>query len=236
MIDLELTRKKPKLLSRVWSVVNHFVRLLELLVIFAPVFLLYPLRWFRLTREFWINCFVSSVERAGVVWIKVFQSLSHRRDIIGEEMSEKFVHLREKAPQHSFEETKKSFNKLYGKKILEVFDEFDEKPLASGSVSQVHRAVYHGQKVAVKVRHPDVQKYIEPDLNLLFFVSHLLSFFSKSFWLPVSQDSIKQTLMEQTNFLNEKENLITFNRMFKGNKTIKFPRPFSEGSNEAFLV
>ena len=46
---------------------------------------------------------MKSVEYAGVVWIKAFQYMSHRRDIIGPDMAEKFVHLRENAPQHSFE-------------------------------------------------------------------------------------------------------------------------------------
>lgn len=64
-----------------------------------------------------MDLFVKSVERAGVVWIKAFQYMSHRRDMIGPEMAEKFVHLRENAPQHSFAETKKNFEKLYGKKI-----------------------------------------------------------------------------------------------------------------------
>jgi predicted unusual protein kinase regulating ubiquinone biosynthesis (AarF/ABC1/UbiB family) len=49
-----------------------------------------------------MDLFVKSVERAGVVWIKSFQYMSHRRDIIGSDMADKFVHLRENAPQHSF--------------------------------------------------------------------------------------------------------------------------------------
>lgn len=47
--------------------------------------------------------------------------MSHRRDMIGPEMAEKFVHLRENAPQHSFEETEKNFKKRYGKEIHEIF-------------------------------------------------------------------------------------------------------------------
>ena len=43
--------------------------------------------------------------------------MSHRRDIIGEDMAAKFVHLRENAPEHPFEETKKNFRACYGKEI-----------------------------------------------------------------------------------------------------------------------
>ena len=41
-----------------------------------------------------------------------------------------------------------------------MFEEFDEEPIASGSVGQVYKAKYKGKKVAVKVRHPGIDKYI----------------------------------------------------------------------------
>lgn len=112
-----LTENKKSLLSTIWSVVGHAFRFFQLLYIFAPVIFLYPLKIFEKTRGYWMDLFVNSVERAGVVWIKAFQYMSHRRDIIGPDMAEKFVHLRENAPQHSFEDTKKNFEKSYGKKI-----------------------------------------------------------------------------------------------------------------------
>jgi predicted unusual protein kinase regulating ubiquinone biosynthesis (AarF/ABC1/UbiB family) len=47
----------------------------------------FPLLLFNKTQDLWYDLFVSAVERAGVVWIKAFQYLSHRRDIIGPEMA-----------------------------------------------------------------------------------------------------------------------------------------------------
>lgn len=75
------------------------------MIIFTPVIVLLPLSLFKQTKDLWLSLFVKSVEWAGVVWIKAFQYMSHRRDMIGPDMAEKFVHLRENAPQHSFEET-----------------------------------------------------------------------------------------------------------------------------------
>jgi predicted unusual protein kinase regulating ubiquinone biosynthesis (AarF/ABC1/UbiB family) len=151
---------------------------MELLLIFAPSILLSPLLLFKKTQNFWLDIFVKAVERSGVVFIKAFQYLSHRRDIIGPELADKFEYLREKAPTHSFETTREYFRKSYGREIEDIFDEFDPVPVASGSVSQVYRAKYKGKKVAVKVRHPNVDKYIERDVNLLFFMSYLASFVS----------------------------------------------------------
>lgn len=67
-------------------------------------------------------------------------------------------------------------------------------------MSQVYKAIYKGKKVAVKVRHPEVEKYIQRDVNLMFAVSRFLSFFSQAYDIPVNADSLKRTLIEQIDF------------------------------------
>jgi predicted unusual protein kinase regulating ubiquinone biosynthesis (AarF/ABC1/UbiB family) len=59
-----------------------------------PSILMMPLFLFDSTRDFYLNTFLESIKRAGVVWIKAFQYLSHRRDIIGPDMADKFAILR----------------------------------------------------------------------------------------------------------------------------------------------
>lgn len=80
-------------------------RMAQLFIIFFPSIVLFPLRFITLTEDIWFNVFVWSVEKAGVVWIKCFQYLSHRRDIIGEKMANKFIHLRERSPAHPYSST-----------------------------------------------------------------------------------------------------------------------------------
>lgn len=91
------------------------MRFIDLLIIFLPCLCLLPLLYFKRTGDYWRECFVKAVERAGVVWIKVFQYLSHRGDIIGPELAKKVERLREHAPMHSFEETAKIIKENYGK-------------------------------------------------------------------------------------------------------------------------
>ncbi len=78
-------------------------------------------------------------------------------------------------------------------------------------MSQVYQAKYKGKKVAVKVRHPDVDTYIERDIDILFFISYLASFISPSYEIPISYSSLKRTLIEQIDFTFEMKNLNTFN-------------------------
>lgn len=75
---------------------------MQLLIIFSPVIILSPLLLFEKTKHYWSDLFVKAIERSGVVFIKAFQYLSHRRDIIGPELAAKFEYLRENAPTHSF--------------------------------------------------------------------------------------------------------------------------------------
>jgi ubiquinone biosynthesis protein len=109
-------------------------------------------------------------------------------------------------------------------------------PIASGSVSQVYKAKYKGKKVAIKVRHPNVDKYIERDINLLFFLSYLASFISPAMEIPVSETSMKKTLTDQIDFTFEMKNLNKFNEMFKDNSEVYFPLPFEDTTVESVLV
>ena len=76
--------------SRVWNGLVHILRFMQLLLIFSPVIILSPLLLFQKTRNYWSDLFVKAIERSGVVFIKAFQYLSHRRDIIGPELANKF--------------------------------------------------------------------------------------------------------------------------------------------------
>ena len=94
-----------------------FARLIELFFIFLPSSLTLPLCLFSSLRKIWMKIFAWSIENAGVVWIKLFQYLSHRGDVIGDELADMFVYLREFCPEHSFEETRSIFRKIYGVEI-----------------------------------------------------------------------------------------------------------------------
>jgi len=60
-----------------------------------------------------MNCFVWSISKAGVVWIKVFQHMSHRGDVIGDDLAESFEILRSFSPEHSYDETVQIFKRVF---------------------------------------------------------------------------------------------------------------------------
>lgn len=95
-------QQKKSVWTKIWNVLIHVIRFFHLLLIFSPPIFLSPLLLFDRTRSYWMDCFVKAVERSGVVFIKAFQYLSHRRDIIGPELADKFEYLRENAPTHPY--------------------------------------------------------------------------------------------------------------------------------------
>lgn len=79
----KIVQKPLSIWARLWNLLIHLVRFCQLMVIFAPTILLLPLAFFKKTEGYWMDLFVKAIERSGVVFIKAFQYLSHRRDMIG---------------------------------------------------------------------------------------------------------------------------------------------------------
>ena len=87
-----------------------------------------------------------------------------------------------------------------------------------------------GQTVAVKVRHPNVGKNIERDIDLMFAFSRVLSKLSKMFEIPITEDSLKIILTSQLSFLREKRNIDIFNTMTI-DRNVRFPATYAESTN-----
>ncbi|PQP94359.1 hypothetical protein Pyn_00452 [Prunus yedoensis var. nudiflora] len=84
---------------------------------------------------------------------------------------------------------RKLSNEAFGPKLPEIFDNFEEKPVASGSIAQVHGA---GQQVkpmvvAVKVRHPGVCESIRRDFVIINLVAKISNFIPALQWWPYTK-------------------------------------------------
>jgi aarF domain-containing kinase len=128
---------------------------------------------------------------------------------------------------HSYQYTEERVENELGSKIAEVFSEFDEKPIASGSIAQVYRAVLNGETVAVKVRHPNVREHIVKDFIVMKWVADFAEKVLGMQWLNLSE-SLSQfsgTIASQTRLDVEGWHLYLFNRNFRKWRDVSFPRP-----------
>lgn len=110
-------------------------------------------------------------ENLGPVFVKFGQLLSTRRDIFSENIIGELEKLQDDVKEEDFENIKEVFYKEFSKDIYDVFDEFEKKPLASGSIAQTHLATIKvgsiDRKVVVKVQRKDLDKRVKEDLIIM---------------------------------------------------------------------
>lgn len=120
------------------------------------------------------------LEQLGPIYIKFGQTLSTRPDLVGERVAESLKLLQDRLPPFSTDCAKKIIEQSFGKKLEELFINFQEIPVAAASISQVHKAqTRSGQFVAVKILRPNIHKKYKADINMLYFLAKLLVKFFK---------------------------------------------------------
>jgi len=116
----------------------------------------------------------------GPIYIKFGQTLSTRPDLIGEDVALALRDLQDKLEPFSSNIARSKIEKYTGQKICDIFDEFEDKPVAAASIAQVHRArLKSGQQVAIKLLRPDIFHKYNQDIRFLEYLAHLLTKFTK---------------------------------------------------------
>lgn len=226
-----------------------FFRAVYLTVIFSPCIAMAPFAdSFGIEfRKKWLRLVHSTLEKAGPAFIKWGQWAATRPDLFPSDMCTELAELQTNAPAHCYDYTKMTIERAFGRKIPEIFEKFEEKPIASGSIAQVHRATlkfrYPGQRsrpilVAVKVRHPRVSEAIRRDFMLINFFVKFSKFFPTLKWLRLdeSMQQFAVFMMSQVDLAREAANLSRFSYNFRRWKDVSFPKPLYPLVHPAVLV
>jgi ubiquinone biosynthesis protein len=109
-----------------------------------------------------------TLEELGATYIKLGQFLSGRADLLPPAYIEELIKLLDAAPPVPFDEIREVVESELDAAIEDLFQTFEERPVASASIGQVHRAVlFDGHAVAVKIQRPGIEAEVEADLDLL---------------------------------------------------------------------
>lgn len=116
-----------------------------------------------------------ALEALGPIFVKFGQMLSTRRDLMPADIADELAKLQDQVPPFPSAQAVAVLEAAYGKPLREVFKNFDETPVASASVAQVHFAVLpDGREVAVKILRPGITDIIAHDVALLKVAADLI--------------------------------------------------------------
>ena len=116
-----------------------------------------------------------ALENLGPIFVKFGQLLSTRRDLMPADIAEELAKLQDQVPPFPSAQAVALLEATYGKPLSEVFQSFEETPVASASVAQVHFAVLpDGRHAAVKVLRPGISRVIAHDVALLKVAAELV--------------------------------------------------------------
>jgi predicted unusual protein kinase regulating ubiquinone biosynthesis (AarF/ABC1/UbiB family) len=162
------------------------------------------------------------IEMRGVL-IKIGQFMSSRVDILPEEYTDELSKLQDQVPPAPYSDIVKRVAEELGPPE-KIFSSFDEEPIASASLGQVHTARLHdGRRVAIKVQYPGIEEVIAVDIRTLRFVIRILRVLFRQINLDVIYSEFSRIVHEELNYIQEGKNAETFARNFAGNSRIRIP-------------
>ncbi len=120
-----------------------------------------------------------ALEDLGPVFVKFGQVLSTRRDMLPDDLADELAKLQDDVPPFSGKVARDIIEKSLDQSVESLFKEFDETPLASASIAQVHTAVLHdGREAIVKVVRPGIENTIRHDIDLMLLIAKMVHRFS----------------------------------------------------------
>ena len=207
---------------------------------FRFIIYLFPWNWFRRKRKPRAVRMREALEDLGPIFIKFGQMLSTRRDLLADDIADELQGLQDNVPPFPGDQAKKIIQKAFGKTVTELFETFEEQPLASASIAQVHAAVLKtGEDVVVKVLRPDILPVIKRDISLLYIIAELAAKYSSQLrrLRPVEVVAeYEKTIIDELDLLREAANASQLRRNFEGSNDLYVPEIYWDYVRKNVLV
>lgn len=169
-----------------------------------------------------------ALEELGPIFIKLGQALSTRRDLLPPDIAEELAKLQDRVPPFDGAIAKQQIAAAYAKALSDVFESFDEQPLAAASIAQVHVAKLRasGEEVIVKVLRPGMREIISRDLEVMHALAALAKRnSSEARRLRVDEivDEYEKTVLDELDLMREAANAAQLRRNFEGSTLLHVP-------------
>ncbi len=214
-----------------WVMAKHGLDELILSIhLFRPIRFVRHLMWWRWLRARDVPRGAQirrTLEDLGPIFVKFGQILSTRRDLLPEDIADELARLQDRVPPFPGALARQIIEKAFRKPLDQVFAEFDETPIASASIAQVHAArLLDGSEVVVKVLRPDIAPVIRRDLGLMYILAEKV----QQFWRegrrlrPVAVVAeFEKNIWDELDLMREAANASQLRRNFEGSDLIYIP-------------
>ncbi len=180
------------------------------------------------------------LEELGPTYIKLGQILSMRQDLIPPDYAREFSKLQDDIQPFGIEEVEKIIKEELGSDIKDLYESFEEIPIAAASIGQVHRAkLKSGDDVVVKVQRPGIRKIIDADLDIIYSIAafteeHLPE---AKLYRPVEiVEEFERSIKAELDYTQEGRNAEHFAHNFQEDPRIYIPKVYWDCTSMKILT
>jgi predicted unusual protein kinase regulating ubiquinone biosynthesis (AarF/ABC1/UbiB family) len=175
------------------------------------------------------------LDRMKGIAMKVGQILSYFEGTLPPQTHEALRKLQRGAQPVAFESLVPVLGSAFGLPVHALFESIDATPVAAASIGQVHRAVYAGQRVAVKIRYPNVRETFEADFARLDVLARIASLATAVDGAALAAE-LRERVLEECDYLREADHQEAFTEAFAGDDRIVIPEVIRARAAEAVLT
>ena len=176
----------------------------------------------------------------GPTFIKLGQIASTRRDLVPEEISNELEQLQDQVTSFSYKKVREIIEEELGDTPENLFRDFDETPIATASIGQVHLAhLLSGEPVAIKIQRPDIQPIVETDLEILDDLAKLMEaklHWAKNYQIRKMIHEFSTSLLDELDYNIEGRNGERIAKQFKNDSTIHIPKIYWQFCTKKILT
>lgn len=206
------------------------------------LFLLSPTRWLSerersLPRGQRIRL---ALEELGPVFIKLGQMLSTRRDLLPDDIGDELALLQDRVPPFAGSDARAVVEKALGEDVNTLFASFNEIPIASASVAQVHGAeLLDGRSAVVKILRPGITATISRDVALMYLLADIAA------WVLPDGKRLRprevvaeydRTIHDELDLVREAANAVLLRNNFEGSSKLYVPEVYWDFTRNNVMV
>lgn len=180
------------------------------------------------------------IEEMGTTFIKLGQIASTRADLLPPDLIKELEKLQSHVAPFPAAEARRLIEESLEAPIDKLFMIFDDEPVGSASIGQVHRAMLHtGEDVAVKIQRPNIEKTVRTDLEILRHLAVLAESnleWARNYQVTDMIEEFSDALINELDYTIEARNVERIGKTHNNDSKIKIPEIYWEYSTKNVMV